>query len=89
MYQAVKGVKPLDNYKLLLTFENNENKIFNVAPLLNKGKFSELKDIAIFNTVAISFDAIKWANHLDLDPEFLYEKSEIVEKNLKNVHEIS
>lgn len=78
MYLSVKNVTPLADYKLLLTFENNEKKIFDVSPYLEIGKFSELKDISLFNSVAVSFDSIAWANHLDLDPEFLYQKSSVV-----------
>lgn len=79
MYLAVKNVKPLENYKLLLTFENQEVREFDVSQYLEIGKFKELKDKALFNSVKISFDSIEWANHLDLDPEMLYEKSIKVE----------
>ena len=75
MYASVTSVKPLDNYKLLLEFVNKEKRIFDVAPYLNTGKFSELRDLSLFNSVKIKFDSIEWANHLDIDPEFLYEKS--------------
>jgi hypothetical protein len=75
MYLAVKSVKPLDTYQLLLKFENEEEKILDMRPYLEIGKFSELKDETLFNSVFISFDSIQWANHLDLDPEFLYQKS--------------
>lgn len=76
MYLSVIDVKPLENYKLFLTFENNEQKIFDVSPYLEIGKFVELKDKEIFNSVRISFDSIEWSNQLDLDPEVLYRKSE-------------
>ncbi|MEE9354879.1 MAG: DUF2442 domain-containing protein [Methylococcaceae bacterium] len=82
MYLSVKSVRPLAGYKLLIKFENDENKIFDVTPYLEIGKFSELKDISLFNSVSVSFDSIEWANHLDLDPELLYYKSEIVEKHI-------
>lgn len=75
MYASVTSVKPLDNYKLLLEFVNKEKRIFDVAPYLNTGKFTELRDLSLFNSVTIKFDSIEWANHLDIDPEFLYEKS--------------
>jgi hypothetical protein len=74
MYLAVKNVLALDNYKLLLTFENNEKKIFDVSPYLEIGKFSELKEQTMFQSVHVSFDSIEWANKLDLDPELLYSK---------------
>jgi len=75
MYLAVKSVKPLKKYKLLLKFENQEQKIFDVTPYLNTGKFSELKEVSLFNSVSICFDSIEWANHLDIDPETLYQQS--------------
>ena len=77
MYLSVKSVTPLAGYKLLLKFENDEDRVFDVEPYLGVGKFSELKDFSLFNSVFISFDSIEWPNHLDLDPEFLYEKSEL------------
>ena len=75
MYLAIKNVKPLVNYYLLLKFENNEEKIFDVKPYLYIGKFQELKDKNLFRSVRICFDTIEWSNQLDLDPESLYEKS--------------
>ncbi len=75
MYLAVKDVKPLDNYHLLLTFENGEKRKFDMKPYLEFGVFRELKDISLFKTVRTSFDTIAWANEADLDPEILYQKS--------------
>ena len=75
MYLSGTDVKPLENYKLLLTFENDEQKVFDVTPYLEVGKFSELKDDSLFKSVHISFDSIAWKNQLDLDPELLYSKS--------------
>jgi hypothetical protein len=75
MYLAVKEVKPIDNYKLILTFENNEVKIFDMIPYLDKGIFQELKDENLFKAVKVSFDSIEWPNEADIDPEILYEDS--------------
>ncbi len=75
MYLSVLEVKPLEGFKLLLTFENKEKRIFDVSPYLEVGKFSELKEPALFNKVKVKFDSIEWSNRLDLDPELLYQKS--------------
>ena len=75
MYLAVKDVKPLDDYCLLLKFENEEEKLFDVKPYLEIGKFKELKNETLFKSVKICFDSIEWDNQLDLDPELLYRKS--------------
>ena len=75
MYLAVKSVEPQSDYKLLLTFENSEKRVFDVSEYLHIGKFAELKDKSIFESVRVSFDSIEWSNNLDLDPEILYIKS--------------
>jgi len=75
MYLAVKDVKALDNYFLLLKFENEEEKIFDVKPYLDVGKFQELRNEKLFKSVKVCFDSIEWDNQLDLDPELLYQKS--------------
>ncbi len=75
MYLAIKEVRPTDNYQLLLTFENGENRQFDMNPYLECGIFQELKDITLFKTVKPSFDSIEWANEADFDPEILYQNS--------------
>jgi hypothetical protein len=75
MYLSVNKVKALDDYKLKLTFENKEIRIFDVKPYLNTGVFCKLKDSDFFKQVKISFDTIEWPGGIDLDPEVLYEKS--------------
>ncbi|MBI5607093.1 MAG: DUF2442 domain-containing protein [Deltaproteobacteria bacterium] len=44
MYPQVKSVTPLENYRLLLQFGNGEEKVFDVAPYLNIGKFADQRD---------------------------------------------
>ncbi|MBI9091874.1 MAG: DUF2442 domain-containing protein [Desulfobacterium sp.] len=80
MYLSVVDVKPLENYRLLLKFENGEQRIFDVSPYLEMGKFSELKNIGIFKAVRTSFDSIQWPNELDFDPEFLHKKSTLFQE---------
>ena len=79
MYLSVISVKPIKGYKLYIEFENDEKRIFDMSPYLDTGRFSELKNISLFNSVRVKFDSIEWANKLDIDPEFLYENSIRVE----------
>jgi len=44
-------VKPLEKYRLLLKFENGEERIFDVTPFLELGKYSELKNIGLSKSV--------------------------------------
>ncbi len=75
MYKGVISVVAMDDYKLLLRFDNNESRIFDVKPILSCGRFAELNDLNLFKRVRVSFDTIEWDNGLDLDPEYLYAKS--------------
>ena len=84
MYLSIIEVKPLEDYKLHLTFESNEERVFDVSPYLNVGKFAELRDVSLFNTVEVKFDSIEWANRLDFDPEMLYQES-VLAANARSV----
>ena len=75
MYISVTEVKPTDDFKLVLRFDNAEQKIFDASEILSCGRFSELKDLEQFKKVHVAFDTIEWENGLDLDPEYLYSKS--------------
>jgi hypothetical protein len=79
MYLAIKDVKPLHNYLLLLTFENGEKRQFDMKPYLDFGIFKELNDVRLFKTVKIKFDSIEWDNEADFDPEILYQKSKKID----------
>lgn len=75
MYSTVTSVEATDDFRLILEFDNAEKRIFDATPILDFGRFTELKDISLFKKVHLSFDTIEWENDLDLDPEYLYEKS--------------
>ncbi len=81
MYPSLTEVKCLPKYKLLLTFENNEKRVFDVKPYMKQGLFKDLRDEKIFKAVKISFDTIEWPNRLDICPEMLYEESKEYSKN--------
>jgi hypothetical protein len=75
MYLAVKAVQPLENYELLLTFENQEQRRFDCKPLLSRGVYRELSDNRLFFSAKLSFDSVAWCNGADIDPQWLYEQS--------------
>ena len=72
MYWTVKSVTPLENYWLHLTFENREQRYYDMKPLLETGVFRALKDPEIFRTVRVAFDSIAWNDEIDIAPETLY-----------------
>ncbi|MDD2230257.1 MAG: DUF2442 domain-containing protein [Candidatus Cloacimonetes bacterium] len=69
------SVKPVDNYKLELTYDNNVKRLFDVKPYMKTGKFRELEDKDKFNNVKVSFDTVAWVNGVDLCPDVLYDNS--------------
>jgi hypothetical protein len=82
MYIGARAVEPLSDFRLLITFENGERRIFDVKPYLGEGVFRELRDPTLFRSVHISFDSVEWANGADLCPEALYRASVPVETEL-------
>jgi hypothetical protein len=75
MYKGITAVSPQENYILLLTFENGEQRYLDMKPYLHRGVFKQLANSNIFNTAHVSFDTVAWKNEVDLAPEVLYEKS--------------
>jgi hypothetical protein len=51
MNPRIKEVHLSDNYTLSIVFENNEERVFDVKPYMDKGIFKQLKDRRIFNSV--------------------------------------
>lgn len=72
--REVIDVEPMENYQLLLTFDNQIKKIKDMKPYLEKGVFKRLKDKAFFNKVKISYGTICWED-IDMCPDTLYETS--------------
>jgi len=74
-YIRIEGVKPLNDYKLLLEFNTLELKIFDMSNFLEQGVFKTLKDKALFDKVYLYHGVPTWLNGtIDVDPEVLYEQ---------------
>ncbi|MDY6868773.1 MAG: DUF2442 domain-containing protein [Chloroflexota bacterium] len=72
MHPRVKAVKPNVDYTITLTFTNDEVRVFDVKPYLDKGIFRELKEPSIFNSVRPFLGSIQWQNGQDFCPDTLY-----------------
>lgn len=75
-------VKPLENYFLFIKFDNGEQKLFDVKPLINGQWFGQLKNPSIFNTVKISGNTVEWINGQDVCPDDLYYLSQTIHEKL-------
>lgn len=72
MLPRVKTVEPKDDFCLLLSFDNGEQRIFDVKPYLKKGIFKQLKLPAIFKSVRVVDGSVQWPNEADFCPDTLY-----------------
>ncbi|MCW9706275.1 DUF2442 domain-containing protein [Fodinibius salsisoli] len=70
----VSAVSPLDNFKLELTFESGEQRIFDLKPL-RKGIFSELQDPDYFSWAGTHRGGIRWPYGETLYSNILYTNS--------------
>jgi len=75
-YPGVASVEATDGYKLVLRFDNGERRVFDATPLLPFGRFRELAVPEVFKKIRVAYDTVEWENGLDLDPEYLYERSQ-------------
>jgi len=72
MNPRVKDVRPNQNYTINIVFDNGEEKVFDVAPYLDRGIFRELKDQNLFRTVRPCLGSVQWKNGQDFCPDTLY-----------------
>lgn len=68
-------VKPLENYRLYLTFNNGSSGEIDLTDELWGDVFSPLKDEALFQTAHQDdvMQTVAWDNGADFAPEFLME----------------
>ncbi|MBI5140677.1 MAG: DUF2442 domain-containing protein [Nitrospirae bacterium] len=74
MYHSVKEVIPGNDYTLSIVFDNGENGLLDMKPILDFGIFHQIKDYEAFQRVSVAFDTIEWDCGVDLAPEFVYAK---------------
>ena len=75
LMESVIAVHAKDSYKLELTFNTGELRLFDATPYLEKGVFQKLKDQTLFKQAYVAFDTVCWPGNFDISPETLYDKS--------------
>ncbi len=78
---SVREVEPLSDYRLLLTFEDRQKKIFDVKRFLDYPLFEPLKNESFFKTVRAEACTAVWSDQIDIDPELLYAEGQSVDNN--------
>jgi len=64
----VVAVTPTDDYKLIVKFENNETRSYDVSRLFSKSMFAPLKDKRLFRCVQVEQGgyAVFWNDRIDI-----------------------
>jgi len=73
MFLEITQASYINDYKLLLKFNNGTEMIVDLENELNGTAFIPLKDKNKFQKFTIVFNTIEWENGADLAPEYLYE----------------
>ncbi len=77
--RKIIGLKPLDNFVLEVTFDNNYLKLFDFKNYLNLPVFAVLNNNEIFKTVKNKLYFIEWENYeIDLSADTLWHEGKDV-----------
>ena len=71
----VSAVTPTEDYTLLLTFTNGEQRVFDVTPLLEMPAFKQLANKIFFQSVKVAYGSVLWPQDIDYCPDTLYMES--------------
>jgi hypothetical protein len=68
-------VRVLPRFRLMLQFENGEQRLFDMSPYLDKKPFNRLKEGMAFSGAHIDYGTVVWPGNIDIAPETLYDRS--------------
>lgn len=66
----------LEEYKILLTFENKQRKVVDFQEALDNFEgpiFKPLKNLEYFKNFNVSIGTVVWPNDADVSPDYLYQ----------------
>ena len=78
------AVEPLEDYELLVTFQNGERKIFDMKPILASPLYAPLKNKGLFNAAKADGMCVYWNEDIDLCPDMVYRGSRPERENLQS-----
>lgn len=64
-----------DNHTLLLTYADNDCRIFDVRPYISGSWYGELENPEYFRHIRIVCNTVEWPDGQDIAPHELYEES--------------
>lgn len=89
MSPRVTAVTPLSKARLLLTFDNGEQRVFDVSPYLTKGIFTRLAQASYFCQVRVVAGHVEWPEGQDFSRDTLYLRSVRVVDPTESLHAVN
>ena len=79
-YPKIQFVETIGDCTLLVEFDNNQKRKYDVTPLLEKEMFAPLRNSALFKSVQVEQGgyAVVWNNNIDLSEYELWSNSQTV-----------
>ena len=68
-------VRPCGDYTLIVTFDNGQEKRFDVKPYIKGSWYGELKDEGYLKSVRTNGFSVEWSHGQDICPDELWEDS--------------
>ena len=81
-YPKLLNVEVLGKLKLILHYDNNENRILDLNKYMISEFFRELEDFEYFKQVRVSSNTVSWPNEQDIAPETIYIDSILVNNDI-------
>ena len=69
------NVIPQEDYCLLVFFNNNEKRLFDVKPYFDFKPYEELRNPVLFKTIKTAGLSVEWLHGQDICPDDLYYNS--------------
>lgn len=79
MNPRAKKVKYKSPYRLVVSFTNEETKIFDIQPYLQYPIYENLQDETYCSKAKVQNGIIVWDDETDMDPDRLYLESKFIE----------
>lgn len=78
MLLDVIAVKATADYRLVITFEDGQQRHFDMEPYIDQPPWNRLQQQQIFTQAYVQHGTVAWPGNIDIDPETLYELSQPV-----------
>ncbi|MBN1932063.1 MAG: DUF2442 domain-containing protein [Desulfobacterales bacterium] len=79
-YPKIQSAVAIDNHTLIVKFDNNQKKKYDITPLLKKEMFSSLKNPAFFKNVSVEKGgyAVVWDSNIDISEYELWRHGKLI-----------